>query len=163
MYGSVQLGKHLGVSDATIRNWADEFAAYLSPGSQTKTPGEVRTFTQDDLAILKTVTALRKQNRSYDDIQQALANGERLEIESLPPIEVYPGQETAVTIAAFQSTLQNYENRLDRFQQRLEEEQAARLAAEIRAAKAETELEILKGQGEKEPPRRSFWQRVRGE
>lgn len=159
MYGSVQIGKHLGVSDGTIRNWAAEFADYLSPGSQTDKPGEIRTFTQDDLAILETVAALRRQNLSYGEIGQRLATGERIEIDA-PPIDVKPGQETAVTIAAFQSTLQNYENRLDRYQQRLEEEQAARLAAEIRATRAETELEILKGQ---QQPRRSFWQRVRGD
>ena len=162
MYGSVQIGKHLGVSDGTIRNWAAEFAAYLSEGSQTDKPGEVRTFTQDDLAILETVAAFRRQNLTYAEIGQRLANGERLELNG-PPIDVKPGQETAVTIAAFQSTLQNYETRLDRYQARLESEQAARLAAEIRAARAETELEILKQQRGEKQPRRSFWQRVRGE
>lgn len=159
MYGSVQIGKHLSVSDATIRNWSAEFSAYLSPGSQTAAPGEIRTFTQDDLVILETVAALRQQNLSYADIHERLAAGERIEIDA-PPIDVKPGQETAVTIAAFQSTLQNYETRLDKIQQRLEDEQTARLAAEIRATKAETELDILKQQREE---KRGFWHRLRGE
>ena len=162
MYGSVQIGKHLGVSDATIRNWSSEFAAYLSPGSQTAAPGEVRTFTQDDLTILETVAALRRQNLSYDDIGQRLAAGERVEIDA-PPIDVKPGQETAVTIAAFQQTLATYENRIDKQQAQIGELYERLTDAEKRAAAAEAKLEILQQQREEKQPRRSFWQRVRGE
>jgi len=155
MYGSVQIGKHLDVSDGTIRNWSAEFAAYLAPGSQTNTPGEFRTFTPDDLIILETVATLRRQNKSYDDIQKALANGERLEVDA-PPIDVKPNQEAALAIVAFQATLQNYENRIDKMQERLEEERAARLSAEIRAAQSETEVRLLR-----QNPL-TWWQRMRG-
>lgn len=155
MYGSVQIGKHLGVSDATIRNWAAEFADYLSPGSQTAAPGEVRTFTPDDLTILETVAALRRQNLNYEEIQQRLADGERIEIDA-PPIDVKPGQETAVTIAAFQSTLQSYEARIDKQQTQITELYERLTEAEKRAVAAETEVRLLR---EKRP---SFWERLKG-
>ena len=161
MYGSVQIGKHLGVSDATIRNWAAEFAAYLSPGSQTAAPGEVRTFTQDDLTILETVAAFRQQNLSYSDIGQRLAAGERVEIDA-PPIDVKPGQETAVTIAAFQQTLATYENRIDKQQQQIGELYERLTDAEKRAAAAEAKVEIYEKQREEKTPPRSFWQRLLG-
>lgn len=161
MYGSVQIGKHLNVSDGTIRNWSAEFAAFLSPGSQTAAPGEIRTFTQDDLTILETVAALRRQNLSYGEIGERLANGERIEIDA-PPIDVRPGQETAVTIAAFQSTLQTYEARIDKQQGEIKELYERLTAAEIRAAAAETEARLLREQREEKTPRRSFWQRLAG-
>ena len=53
-------------------------------------------------------------------------------------------QETAVTVAAFSAALVSYEARIDKLEDRLEEAQAARLSAEIRAARAETELSTLR-------------------
>ncbi len=167
---SVKLAETFNTSDATIRNWTDRFAEFLSEKTRPAGEGSPRAYTEEDTRVLATVALMRQQNKRYNDIEEFLADGQRLEWptpigeEAAQEAARAATQETAVIVATFQTALATYENRLDKAQQRLEEEQAARLAAEIRAARAETELEILKQQREeKSEPRRSFWQRVRGE
>lgn len=165
---SVKLAETFRTSDATIRNWTDRFAAFLSDKTRPAGEGSPRAYTKEDTDVLATVALMRQQNKRYDDIEEFLADGQRLEWptpigeEAAQEAARQANQETAVIVATFQTALATYENRLDKIQQRLEDEQAARMAAEIRAARAETELDILKQQKEEKQARRSFWQRLAG-
>lgn len=141
MYTVAQIARHLGVSGTTIRNYAAEFAAYLS-ASATPPPGEPRQFNDDDLSVLETIYILRTQLASAEDIISALESGQRL--ETTRPADDSGAEEAAPQTAAFTTALTVLETRLDKLENKLDEERAARLDAEIRAARLETELRILK-------------------
>ena len=63
-------------SEATIRNWAKEFAKHLSPTGVPEA-GKVREFTIEDMTILDLVATLKDQKRGYEDIHVALDAGQR--------------------------------------------------------------------------------------
>lgn len=171
-YTISRIAEKLGVTPSTLRlNWTPEFADHLSEGANPP-KGKTRIFSQDDLSVLETVAVLRQQDRPYDDIRSQLADGVRLEFERPPAATEAPqdgGNDTAVvtrlaaTVARFEGELNAVTGERDYLRERLESEAAARLAAEIRAARAETELDVIKQQRDEKAPRRSFWQRVRGE
>lgn len=152
LVSSMKLAEAYDTTDATIRNWTARFASFLS--DNTRPPeGQARQYNPHDVAILSTVAIMRQQNKKYDDIAAFLESGELLEWQG-PPIgeaaTTQERQETAVAVAAFQTTLKAYETRLDKLGSQLEAEQAARLAAEIRATAAETELRVIKEMGSRE-------------
>jgi DNA-binding transcriptional MerR regulator len=131
----------------------------------TPAPGQTRLFTNDDIGIMWTIKLLRAQRKSTDDIAAALIAGDRFypETQSTPDDnqtdQDAPGEtkteETAITIyGAFSDTLKLYESRVSSYETELKEERTARLAAEIRATAAETELRVLR---EKKP---GFWARL---
>lgn len=158
MYTTKQVCDYLGISNTTLRAaWVPEFASYLSDHA-TPPKGQERRFTAEDVAVLYTVAALRERAVEFPDIHIKLAAGERIEPEAgdrPAPAPDDSSQAAAVTVAAFTSALTAYENRIDKLEARLEEAQSARLAAEIRAAKAEAALEILQ-------TRPGFWARLFG-
>ena len=168
VYSMKQVTSFLQVSDTTLRTgWGVEFADYLSP-SANPPKGEERRYTEDDLATLYTVATMRMAGQDYETIKMALGQGQRIE----PPpsdramLAAAGGDETAVMISTFQTALASYENRIDKLEDRLEEAQAARLAAEIRAARAETELSPLRavyeaeaGQGGQKSGFAAWWAR----
>jgi len=141
------LAEFLGVSDTTIRyNWSKEFGEFLSEDA-TPPKGQERRFTPEDMSVFYTVAIKRRAGHDYDTIRESLKAGERIEPEASQrpaPAGDDGSQETAVTVAAFSAALASYEARIDKLEDKLEEAQTARLAAEIRAAKAETELETLR-------------------
>ncbi len=51
-FSTSQVAKRFGVADQTIKNWAAEFAQYLSP-TATPEAGKRRGFTAEDVAILR--------------------------------------------------------------------------------------------------------------
>lgn len=75
-YTTSGIAKLFQVSDQTVKNWAREFAPYLSPTAQ---PGgnKRRTFTDDDLAVFALVHAQSSKGLNYEDAHAALKTGQR--------------------------------------------------------------------------------------
>jgi DNA-binding transcriptional MerR regulator len=71
-------------SPQTIRNWAKEFANYLSP-SATPGSGSTRRFTIDDMKVLALVAQMSSDGSSFDDIHASLATGQRGESPNVSP------------------------------------------------------------------------------
>ena len=147
----------LGISNTTLRQWGKDYAEYLS---EYANPGfnKTRNYTEDDIAALHTVGVLKSQNASEDDILAALAAGEKLEPVELPG-EPPPkrkttieGDTTALVTSEFAAALQSYETQLTRLQQKNDDLHERLLKMTERATVAETELRILRGQGEPETP-----------
>ena len=168
-YTTKQVCDFLGISNTTLRAaWVPEFAGYLSEHA-TPPKGQERRFTPEDVAVLYTVAALRERAVEFPDIHTKLVAGERIEPEPgerPAPASDDSSQDTAVTVAAFSAALASYEARIDKLEDRLEEAQAARLLAEIRAARAETELSTLRalytaeeGQGKQRTGFAAWWAR----
>jgi DNA-binding transcriptional MerR regulator len=74
-------------SPQTIRNWAKEFAPYLSP-SATPGSGNTRQFTVEDMKVLALIAQLSSEGRSFNDIHASLASGQRGELPSISPEEI---------------------------------------------------------------------------
>lgn len=140
MYTPGQIAKFLGTSGTTIRNYAAEFSEFLSP-SATPGAGVPRQFTEDDLAVLQTVAIMRGQLAPPETIVEALRAGHRLALARPPVAEDAPSE---VVTGAFSTALTLLESRLDKAESRLESEREARLAAELRAVAAETELRLIR-------------------
>lgn len=64
------------VSPQTIRNWAREFARYLSVNANPD-EGRTRIFTEEDMQVLDLVAQMKSQGKQYEDIHAALMAGER--------------------------------------------------------------------------------------
>lgn len=140
MYTPGQVAKFLGTSGTTIRNYASEFSEFLSP-SATPGPGVPRQFTQDDVSVLETIYIMRGQLAPPEKIVDALRAGDRLESDRPPVAADAPSE---VVTGSFLTALTLLESRLDKAESRLEVERDARLAAELRAVAAETELRLLR-------------------
>ncbi|MBL8165402.1 MAG: MerR family transcriptional regulator [Anaerolineae bacterium] len=78
-YTTQQVSGFFSLSHQTIKNYAAEFAAYLSP---TATPGHnrQRQFTEDDLTVLALVVEMKRSGARYDDIHASLGAGQRGEM-----------------------------------------------------------------------------------
>ncbi len=148
------VAKAFDTTRSTIRNWTREFSDHLSP-SANPPPGHARIFTTQDGQVFALVAAMRQNNAGYEAIHAALSSGER---GVWPPPGTMTDDDdddddpanrvlvTQLTVKMGQlegQLLANHEER-DHLRARLEEAQAARLSAEIRAARAETELETLR-------------------
>lgn len=72
--------KHLatlyGKSETTIRNWAIEFAEYLSPTATPQT-GKNRFYTVEDLKVFALVAEMKDQDQTFEQIHIALQSGQR--------------------------------------------------------------------------------------
>lgn len=88
---SGELAQRLGVSDASIRNWAEMYRELLSPRGAGVQPGAAREFNEADALVLASVGLLRAQGVTHDDIRQTLQEGWR--VEALP--ELPSAEETA--------------------------------------------------------------------
>ena len=158
--------KALGLSDTTLRIWGKKFADYLSPGANPS-KGKRRKYTEDDLAVFTTISVLRDRGENYDEIDQALEDGTRIEPTEPPTVDESPpaSEQTALQTQSFTEAMKAYEIRLDRYEDDLKAEREARLAAEIRATAAETELRILREVTDKkstEGEKSGFWARLFG-
>ncbi len=165
MYTVSQVAKHLTTSGTTIRNYAAEFAEFLSPEA-TPPAGVPRQFSDDDLAVLSTVFVMRGQLAPPAAIVAALRDGQRM--EPATPAASYDAPAIDAP-AAFTTALQVLESRLNKLEDRLEMERHARIEAEKRATAAETELRVLRELYEAEQATtsrpmsfREWWQRRRG-
>lgn len=75
------------ISRETVRQWAAEFADYLSPGAN---PGDrlPRLFTDDDMRVLALVSQMKDEGKRYADVHAALRNGQRAEPPDKPAAQV---------------------------------------------------------------------------
>lgn len=159
-YTVTQTARAANVSPSTVRLWAREYNGYLSPGA-TPDKGTQRLFTEGDIAVFKTVKALRDSNASGEQIIAALDEGERL--ETLPQQgqddtgseKGEPGYSTAILpsellqaiVTPYRQAIQAHEARIERLENELQAEREARLQAEINAARLEGRLQ----EGNKKP------------
>ena len=86
-YSSRHTATIFGVALETIRNWADEFQAYLAP-SATPGHGKHRAYSYEDLQVFSLVAELKKQGMTYAEVHAALQNGQRGNPPALPPEDV---------------------------------------------------------------------------
>lgn len=171
MYTVGQVAKALGVSDSTIRQWARHFEEYVSEGANPP-KGRTRQYNEEDITVLQTIAVLRDQLVGYEEIDERLSEGERLE----PPPGAQPGLErpqqpeegqtihAALVTDSFSQALKAYDSQISSLQSRLEEKTDQLVDAERRAAAAETEARLLREQLEKragardpEPEEASSW------
>jgi DNA-binding transcriptional MerR regulator len=75
-FSTAQVARRFGVADQTVKNWAAEFAQYLSP-TATPEPGKRRAFTVEDVAILAVVHEMVGRGRDTDAAHTALRAGQR--------------------------------------------------------------------------------------
>ncbi|MCC7451977.1 MAG: MerR family transcriptional regulator [Anaerolineae bacterium] len=114
-----QVAERLGKHENTIRNYARQFAEFLSPEPQQ---GEHRVFTDDDMRILGFISRLSesglKQNAIRDALKQKLTEG-----TPFPPILPTPPQseprglitlqEMEVRLAAKDAELRELQGRIE--------------------------------------------------
>lgn len=143
-YSVTQAARAVGVSDTTIRQWGRQFADHLSAGANPGR-GQTRQYTDEDIGVFATAAILREQLVSYDEIEERIAAGERLEpVGGRPPLdEEEPADEAPPIVEAFAGALQLYERQFAALQAQLQQTQDRLLEAEKRATAAETRLEIL--------------------
>ena len=72
-----------GVSDETVRTWANQFDEFLSPLANPG-KGRHRIFTYDDLSVFALVAELKAKGMTYADVSAALQNGERGDVPEIP-------------------------------------------------------------------------------
>jgi DNA-binding transcriptional MerR regulator len=148
-YTSVQLATLYNVQPQTIRNWADEFAEYLS---KTGNPGgsRYRIFTVEDAQVFSLVSELKKQRLTYDDIHASLKAGQRGDAPALPPrdLELIASSEReehySLQVQLLQGELARVRNELVQAKQDAEKvyelrEEKARLETELRLTQEQLE------------------------
>ena len=150
MYTVKQTATELDVSTSTVRTWSREFADHLSDTANPEY-GMARDYTEDDIAVFKTVVVLRSQLKNFKYIRQALAAGERYEPQEAPePTQEAPEatqkqseseSQALATIDMLERFVIRYEKRIDTLESQLEEEREARLKAETEAARLAGKLE----------------------
>jgi len=115
------------VQGNTIRQWSEEFTSYLSDDANPQ-KGEVRLFSDNDLKVISLVAQMRNKRKTFDDIHASLAAGTRGEI---------PKSSSDIVPIRNPLTL--------RVQELVEESNAQ----QIKIAKLETEIRILREQLDK--------------
>ncbi len=166
-YTVSEVAKRAKYSPGSIRNWTAQFTDHLS--EETRPPqGEARAYSDHDLAVMLTIARLKREKRKPAEIRAALDSGELVD---LPPEgqETRPAGETprpeegilmterearlSTDYARLAGQLDALELERDMLRDQWQSEREALLAAEIRATKAETKLEIYEGQpGQETPP-----------
>ena len=81
-YTTQHLAVMFGRSKATIRNWAIEFAEYLSP-TATPQEGKIRFFTAEDISVFSLVADYKDREQTYEQIHLALKSGTRGDLPDL--------------------------------------------------------------------------------
>ena len=72
MYSTPEVAAFYKRTDQTIRAWAEEFSAHLSP---TANPGKGkgRNFTLEDMRVLALVADMKDRSATYEDIHYRTA------------------------------------------------------------------------------------------
>ena len=155
MFTPKQVADSLNLSSTTIRNYSRLWSDYLSPSANPQA-GQGRIYTEDDLAVMATIAALRDSQATTDQIRAALDAGQRLE-PVRPPVEeppadragqadpADPGQASAAAAAAAAATaIDIYRDRVTTLEARADALADRLIDAEARAAAAERELEVMR-------------------
>lgn len=129
MYTPKQVAALFNCQRETVRRWAMEFEAYLSP---TASPGKNRdrSYTDSDLAVFALVSQMKAEGKLFTDIHASLANGSR---GIAPQYAIVPTESERVTL--LQSRITELEASLLKKDGQLElyERQLAAAHLEIRA------------------------------
>jgi len=143
-----EVAHQLGVTPATIRNYAQKFANHLSPEAAPE-PGHVRQFNDDDVALLSQAKTLLRNGLTYAQADERLAV---IDVASMPPPPQAPG--TAMVPAdSVRLIVQPYIQERDRVL-------AERDTALARVAELERQVGELAGRLAEQ--RRTWWQRLLG-
>jgi DNA-binding transcriptional MerR regulator len=78
-YITSSVAQLFGVTAQTVKNWAHEFEAYLSP-TATPPKGGRRSFTREDLQVFTLVRDYSQRGLGYADAHVALRAGQRGEV-----------------------------------------------------------------------------------
>lgn len=165
---STELGRRLGISDATVRDWSDRYADFLSERGGGLDFGATRRFSEADALLLTTVSELRDEGLGHDAIRRALERGRRAErvpdlptpeeVEARERVELVPQAEAERWMAQVQFLSGELERLTARYQAELERlagerdslmddlrnERGERADLERHAGKLEGELEQVK-------------------
>ena len=157
MYTPKQVGDSLNLSSTTIRNYSRQWSDYLSPAANPPT-GQPRIYSEDDLAVIATVAALREGQATTGQIRAALDAGQRL--EPMRPLEEdraaadradqsadhdqQATDQARAAVNAAEKAIAIYQDRVTAVEARNQELTDRLISAEARAAAAERELEILR-------------------
>ncbi len=153
MYTPKQVGDSLNLSSTTIRNYSRQWSDYLSPAANPPT-GQPRIYSEDDLAVIATVAALREGQATTGQIRAALDAGQRL--EPMRPVEepTHAGQaadhdqqaadQARAAVNAAEKAIAIYQDRVTAVEARNQELTDRLIEAEKRAAAAEKELEVMR-------------------
>ena len=155
MYTPKQVADQLGLSGTTIRNYSRLWSDYLSPAANPQA-GQPRQYSEDDLAVVATIAALRDNSATTEQIRAALDAGQRL--EPMRPLEEDRAAadradqsadhdqqaEARAAVNAAESAIAIYRDRVTAVEARNEELTDRLISAEARAAAAERELAILR-------------------
>lgn len=150
MYSVSQVARAINRTPPTVRAWVKEFSDHLSTTANPPR-GEERQFSEEDVAVLRTVATMRDQGTEYADIIAALDRGERLEPVDAPPVDAPPSGKAsgaADMARSFETAIAIYSDQLANLTERL-------IAAEIARTAAETELRLIKEQRAAEEERRA--------
>lgn len=75
-YTTKEVRDKFGLSRETIRQYSNNFSAYLSPTAKPE-KGQQRNFTDDDLPVLALIATMKAAGADSDTIAAALAAGQR--------------------------------------------------------------------------------------
>lgn len=136
-YTTKHIRELFNCSDATVKNWAGEFVAYLSV---TANPGvgKTRVFNEDDVRVFDAIARAKDSNLTYEEIHAILASGQRGDIPQkaakiisrAPSAEVLALETRIDELLAVVTDLQSRANRAEG-QNELLKEQLAAAHAEI--------------------------------
>ena len=153
MYTPKQVADRLGLSGTTIRNYSRLWSDYLSPSANPQA-GQPRIYSEDDIAVITTIAALRENQATTDQIRAALDAGQRLEsmrpVEEPPPADQSPDHDqqaadhARAAVNAAESAIAIYRDRVTAVEARNQDLTDRLIEAEKRAAAAEKELEVMR-------------------
>lgn len=115
-----QLSKIADVSEQTVRNYTRDFGILLSP--QARGDAGPRLFSDEDVQIFCSITNLRKQNVSPEEVVERLKRGD-IVIDATPhqatpsPQTAQEGQDAALLLPAVLSTMQAQIDAIQRSQE----------------------------------------------
>src|ERR1044071_6135890 len=112
MHTTGQLATAFGVSDITIKRWAETFADHLSDSAKPG-QGKTRMFTDDDAEKLAKVWELRGQNHTESEIYAALKRGDRGTLPSGREITVITNSQITRELAKAQEEISDLHAQLE--------------------------------------------------
>lgn len=89
IYTTKDLIQTFSISHETAKNWAGEFARYLSP-TATPPAGHRRAFTDEDMTVFALVSEFKTRGLTYADIHAALQTGQRGQVPTETALDKVP-------------------------------------------------------------------------
>jgi DNA-binding transcriptional MerR regulator len=140
MYQSSDLQKFFNRSPETIRQWADEFATYLSELANPP-EGVHRRYDEQDLLVFALVNKMREQKATNEEIHEALGRGDRGEV----PVAAFfkeNGPDLAVKLYQANTELDNLRKRLEEAEAKLATTSEENIRLKTRLEEMEKRIEL---------------------